>query len=419
MSLNQKKRVHKNKGNFHIDSMEILDGDVKIFRTLAGGDYWQCRIRVTKEKKYYRRSLRTKNILEAKDKAKELYFDINSKIRHGEPVFEQKLPELIEQYLASEIKSVEYGEKKLSRVKTIESQMKHFQAFIGNEKLSQIKPDFFRGYSAFRKTISSTVRQSTIINESASIKHFYKWAIKSGSISPKLAPQFGRYQSPRKLGEKINRDAITIEQWQAIYSFMKGWNKNIKDSQEKERRLFIRYFILLLPNTGLRFGELRSLRWKDVNVSETKDSKNDPLRKKLAITVREGKTGLRNVISKRGDLVEKLKKLSKFTNPDDYIFIDNQSGDQLGRDIYYKYWQIILDATGLSKLDVPPVFYCLRHSYATWRLYAGVDVFTLSRLMGTSVQNISDHYGHIDLDKKQEMIMRDFKMSGDGQVIFE
>ena len=37
----------------------------------------------------------------------------------------------------------------------------------------------------------------------------------------------------------------------------------------------------------------------------------------------------------------------------------------------------------------------LRHTYATWSLAAGVDIFTLARRMGTSVKMIDRTYGHL------------------------
>ena len=39
--------------------------------------------------------------------------------------------------------------------------------------------------------------------------------------------------------------------------------------------------------------------------------------------------------------------------------------------------------------------YDLRHTYATWSLAAGIDIFTLARRMGTSVKIIDRAYGHL------------------------
>jgi integrase len=42
-----------------------------------------------------------------------------------------------------------------------------------------------------------------------------------------------------------------------------------------------------------------------------------------------------------------------------------------------------------------PAPYAMRHTFATWALDAGIDVYDLARLMGTSVQMIDRTYGHL------------------------
>ena len=50
--------------------------------------------------------------------------------------------------------------------------------------------------------------------------------------------------------------------------------------------------------------------------------------------------------------------------------------------------------------------YCFRHTYATFRLTEGVDVYFLAKQMGTSVKMIEDHYGHITPVKNAERILQ-------------
>jgi integrase len=57
-------------------------------------------------------------------------------------------------------------------------------------------------------------------------------------------------------------------------------------------------------------------------------------------------------------------------------------------------WHPALRAAGIA----PRRPYDLRHTYATWSLAAGVDLFTLSRRMGTSLAMIDATYGHLALD---------------------
>jgi integrase len=54
-------------------------------------------------------------------------------------------------------------------------------------------------------------------------------------------------------------------------------------------------------------------------------------------------------------------------------------------------WKDALRAAGLDYR--PP--YALRHSFASWAIAAGIGLFELSRLMGTSVEQIDARYGHL------------------------
>jgi integrase len=54
-------------------------------------------------------------------------------------------------------------------------------------------------------------------------------------------------------------------------------------------------------------------------------------------------------------------------------------------------WDPALRAAGLEHR--PP--YALRHSFAAWSIAAGIGLFELARLMGTSVEQIDKTYGHL------------------------
>jgi integrase len=54
-------------------------------------------------------------------------------------------------------------------------------------------------------------------------------------------------------------------------------------------------------------------------------------------------------------------------------------------------WAPSLAAAGIKHRRIND----LRHTYATWSLAAGVDIFTLARRMGTSVKMIDRTYGHL------------------------
>lgn len=55
--------------------------------------------------------------------------------------------------------------------------------------------------------------------------------------------------------------------------------------------------------------------------------------------------------------------------------------------------------SGLDKQPFDLSYYSLRHTFISYRLmYGRVDVFTLSKMVGTGIQYIQDHYGHLNID---------------------
>jgi integrase len=58
-------------------------------------------------------------------------------------------------------------------------------------------------------------------------------------------------------------------------------------------------------------------------------------------------------------------------------------------------WRPAIEAAGLAAPLTP---YSMRHTYASFALAAGVSIFDLARLMGTSVKMIDETYGHLVRD---------------------
>lgn len=204
--------------------------------------------------------------------------------------------------------------------------------------------------------------------------------------------------------ESRKRQAFDVDEWKTIYTCMRSnqWMKN-ESSKVKEQRFFIRQFALIIVNTGVRFGEARRLQWRNIKITQEKSSEeNTELVVKISLDAEQTKNNkARIVIGKRGDVFDRLNKYSNYTKPNDFVFVDNDTGEQIMRDSYYKHWNYLVNVINLNENRQESTFYCLRHTYATWRLYAHTDVFLLARNMGTSVKYIEDHYGQT----KQELMI--------------
>ena len=88
------------------------------------------------------------------------------------------------------------------------------------------------------------------------------------------------------------------------------------------------------------------------------------------------------------------------------VFVTNR-GDRIKHDTFrIRHWEAALKAAGLEHRGV----YATRHTCATWSIRAGVNLFYLSRVMGTSLTMIDKTYGHLvpDADRYVRGLLDDF-----------
>jgi len=397
-SSDKPKRIRKNKPKIRTAEHLLYDGEALLFRTPPSGNVWQFQMWIRENQEYLRRSTRTKDLDQAIIIGRDLYLDTHAKMRNSQPVFPKTIKEISDKFL--EYKKKDVGILRThARWVTLRSQVKHMLAFIGERtKITDISKNKWDDYFLFRKTNHPNVVDTTLNNEKNTIRSFYRFAISRKYIPLTELPEFQKLSR-----ESRRREAFDTEDWRKIYNFMRSnkWSKHEND-KVVEQRFFIRQFALILVNTGIRFGEARRLQWRNIKITKEQAGK-DKTEQIVKISFDKEQTKnkkARIVIGRRGDVFERIKKYSKHTNPNDYVFINNETGEQLVRDIYYKHWNYLINETGLNKQRVDNSFYCLRHTYATWRLYAHTDVFLLARNMGTSVKFIEDHYGQT----KQELM---------------
>ena len=79
---------------------------VKVFRTIHSGPVRQMSCWVREEQRYFRKSLRTKLLEEAKQLATEEYVALKARLRNGEMVFSKTAKELVAEYLKEQEKRV-------------------------------------------------------------------------------------------------------------------------------------------------------------------------------------------------------------------------------------------------------------------------------------------------------------------------
>jgi len=98
-SNNTSTRIIEPISKFYTAEHYICNGSVKLIRTKQSGKIWQMRCWISSEKKYIKKSLRTKDLDTAKEKGKTIYYAIMNKVSAGQKLFTITVNKLFEKHL--------------------------------------------------------------------------------------------------------------------------------------------------------------------------------------------------------------------------------------------------------------------------------------------------------------------------------
>lgn len=162
------------------------------------------------------------------------------------------------------------------------------------------------------------------------------------------------------------------------------------------------YGIILCLYSGLRIGELIALQWSDIDFAKgiltvsksCHDSKN-------GLIIDEPKTATScRVIPLTKQLLPILKGIKKKS---DSPFVVSANGKPVSVRSYQRSFELLL-----KKLNIPHKgFHSLRHTFATRALECGMDVKTLSEILGHKNPTVTlNRYVHSLMEHKADMMNR-------------
>jgi integrase len=140
---------------------------------------------------------------------------------------------------------------------------------------------------------------------------------------------------------------------------------------------------LLSLHTGMRAGEIFSLTWADVDL------------KGRMLTLRDTKNGRTRFARMTDQVVEMLFSLPK-GKPDELVFPARGNARMVK---ISRTFERAVDELKLNEGVTDPrqmvVFHTLRHTYASWMLRSGADLYTVSKLLGHRTIAMTERYGHV------------------------
>lgn len=165
--------------------------------------------------------------------------------------------------------------------------------------------------------------------------------------------------------------------------------------------------VVIALYTGVRIGELLSLEFSAVDMQkrtitikttcyESKDENGKYA--KLTDTTKSHRTRVIPFPKQLLPIFKELKALSK----SGYV-IENGKGEQMSVRSYQRSFELLIDKLGVSKLS----FHALRHTFATRALESGMDVKTLSEVLGHKSATVTlNRYAHSMMEHKQSVMDR-------------
>jgi len=411
-------------GTFLVDVQELKPGLILFRRSDVTHHNWYCRIKVPGEDRYKTLSLKTSNVNEARDKAYDHEVDVRFRVKHGVPIFDKPFREVAKEYKAHIRLRVDSGELTLSKWKMKVSLIdRYLVAYMGNDQITNIGDAHWTNYPLWRMEKAKEALQAaeeaalappennrrlkkprrviipkhdTIRMERIEFRTIMAFAADRNYIRATQIPK-------GKLMRNTNRrEGFSPQEYRALHTFARKWIKEASNDKEKWHRSMIYYFVLVMANTGMRPSEAKNLNWRNIDIRKDKQGRE------FVVMSVHGKDKFRELVATMAvaDYLDRIRKISRATKPDDPVF-STPTGKR-SADIYKYQISDLFTAAGLrtGPDGTTRVAYSLRHTYATFRLMEGVSELWLSEQMGTSVQMIKSHYGHIKASKNAELILQ-------------
>jgi integrase len=377
----------------------LHDGLLQLF--LRNG-LWQARVYLG-DGRYLWRSLKTVDFARAKDLGTQLFYETQFKLKAGLPTHQRSFLTVINEYVAWRERDNAQGRAagnstskftSDAMLRQVQRVAKFWRAYAGNRAIEVVDDKVLSGYVNWRKAYYQDMPELPKNARLHPADKTLQWEIMLGKAIIKFAHDAG-YRGNKPLPTftfvpkvKRVRPAFTIPEYRALYRAMRAWILEADNPRSRYTRQLLRDYVLVLANSGIRVGEANNLRVRDVVPFV------DALGRHNVELWVKGKTGHRVVIPRVAvaKYIARVLALRDHVAPDDLVFVMQDGGEII---TLIDQFNTVLTRAGILTNSAGDKFtlYSLRHFYAVMSIRSGIDIYMISRNMGTSVAMIEAHYG--------------------------
>lgn len=290
-------------------------------------------------------------------------------------------------------KWIELYIKPISKARTVEHYEylieKHIEPYIGDLEIENISSfDLQKLISKLLQTGNKRTNCGLATNTVNSIITILKSSFKTAQdVNKIIINPTDKIKRPKKIEKKV--ECFTVNE-------QKNIERNIKTNKKPKM-----IGILICLYTGLRIGEVLALEWDDVDFEKELlminkscyDKKGD----KRIITLPKTISSKR-IIPLPEKLTEILKEHKKNSTSK---WVVQEKSHPIQVRSYQRTFELLLKKEGIAHKG----FHALRHTFATRAIEHGMDVRTLSEILGHKNPTITlNLYVHSLLEHKREMM---------------
>lgn len=257
------------------------------------------------------------------------------------------------------------GRKKDTARKALEHFQNWLEPVIGNIPLKDVKP--FTLEKIKKNILDAGKSPRTLQYVLATFRQAWNTARRDGLVTG---------DTPTRAIKKIKFDNRRVR-----FLNHKEAETLLNALQEKDA---LAYSIALLSlHTGLRMGEIVNLKWSHIDTEHG------------IIKVMDAKGGK----GRAAYMTEAIKKMfdsMKRLGPENHVFTkaDGEPLKEMPR-IFFEVVAELKFNEGITDPRQKVVAHTLRHTFASWHVMAGTDIYTLKELLGHSVIQMTERYSHL------------------------
>jgi integrase len=335
---------------------------------------------------YIRRSLRTDDLKKAHDAAIVWWVELNKKplpVSNAKKDTSKHFATVAAQHLELYKAEAKRGQRSPSYVRGVEWTTQKLIDMIGTTNIEDIDTHTWTTIREQLQSENKALNYSTLHMYENALQLVLKYAVMHRII--KSRPKF---EKPRKKRDLTPRAYFTKEDYRLLRIEAKNNEKRLANTRWKDDASELRDYIILMVNSGLRVGEAKNVKLRDIKIVEAEY--RGKMRKVLIISNIKGKRGGGICRTWYGayDVFMRLLKRRGLTDSwqdsEEKLFLAHH------RDMFAK----MLDRLNLRKGHdgVRRDFVCLRHTYICYRLMDHANINHIADNCRTSPDVIRDHY---------------------------